>query len=206
MKLPICCAILTALLCAPHKAYAEASIFNSQGPGPGATYRAPDGSFGMALPQAWTPKSWSREKATAFFIIQSQADAWMQVRRVPVLDGAQARQLAARGKEFRLSKLPHFREVGRRDVVFNGVVGASIFGTYWFQGNAQYPRAVEEVYMVVGQEAYEFHFECFEPMAGAIAGDVNRVYASFVPHPALSTPKSAEPDEDLAEKFDKVPF
>lgn len=205
MRLPFVTCLFAGLLLVPQVAFAQASIFAQPSQG-GVNYRAPDGSFGVNLPQSWRPKAWSREKAMAFFVIQAQGDAWMQVRRVPIVAGAQARQLAARGKEFSLSKLPHFREVGRRDVVFNGNVGASIFGVYWFQGNAQYPRAVEEVYVVVGQEAYEFHFECFEPMAGAIANDVNRVYSSFVPHPALSTPKPAEPDEDLAEKFEKVPF
>lgn len=205
MKLPLIPILCVGLMLVPQVSFAEASIFSQPSAG-GVNYRAPDGSFGVQLPPSWRAKAWSREKAMAFFVIQAQGDAWMQVRRVPLLPGAQARQLAARGHEFVLSKLPHFREVGRRDVIFNGNVGASIFGVYWFQGNAQYPRAVEEVYVVAGQEAYEFHFECFEPMAGAIAEDVNRVYSSFVPHPALSTPKPAEPDEDLAEKFEKVPF
>lgn len=205
MKLSLFCSLCVGLVLMPQIALAETSIFARPESG-GLNYRAPDGSFGVQLPQSWRPRAWSREKAMAFFVIEAQGDAWMQVRRVPIVPGAQARQLAARGKEFGLSQLPHFREIGRRDVVFNGNVGASVFGVYWFQGNAQYPRAVEEVYVVVGQEAYEFHFECFEPMAGAIASDVNRVYGSFVPHPALTTPKPAEPDEDLAEKFEKVPF
>jgi hypothetical protein len=188
----------------PAAAAAQQGSLFGQAP-PAAPYRAPDGSFGIKLPAAWVPKSWSRERAMAVFQIQTMGDAWLQVIRVPIVDGAQARQLAARGKEFRLSKLPHFTEVGRRDVVFNGVVGASIFGTYWYQGNAQYPRAVEEVYLVVGHEAFEFHFECFEPIAGQLAADVNRVYQSFVPHPPITAPKAETPDSD-ADYFDKIPF
>jgi hypothetical protein len=106
----------------------------------------------------------------------------------------------------RLSNLPHCTEMSRRDVNFNGLTGASVLGTFWYQGNAEYPRAIEEVYLVVGREAFEFHFECFAPLSGQLSAELNRVYASFVPHPPTPAPSAAPGEDSDEDPLDKIPF
>jgi len=69
--------------------------------------------------------------------------------------------------------------VAKRRVKMAGHAAASITGTYAFQGNIQYPRAIEEVYVVAGNEAFVFHFECFSLNAETYLQDLSAVYASF---------------------------
>jgi hypothetical protein len=182
---------------------AQETIF---GPAPRTPFSAPERMFSVQLPSNWEPKYFPDQPDFVEFRVEGPGTAWLQVRRLPVPESARARQLLARAVEKRLSKLPHFAETSRRDVNFNGLMGASVLGTFWYQGNAQYPRAVEEVYLVVGREAFEFHFECFAPLAGQLSADLNRVYASFVPHPAPAPP-GVGPSEDTDEDpLDKIPF
>ena len=63
---------------------------------------------------------------------------------------------------------------------------ASITATFAYQGNLQFPRVVEELYMVTRHEAFIFHFECFQLYAAKLSNDVNHFYKTFRPRPRRS--------------------
>jgi hypothetical protein len=196
--------VLFFALWAPGAAAADsAPLF---GPPPSPPYIAPGRLFSVTLPPGWTPKTFAdKPDLVELRITGRPGNAWLQVQRLPVAEGARARQLLVRAVDARLKKLPHFTEVQRRDVDFNGLKGAGLVGTFWYQGNAQYPRAFEEIYLVLGNEAFELHFECFEPLSQSLAYDLNRVYSSFVPRPPVSTPQ-VNPGDDDEDPLDKIPF
>lgn len=207
-RLGVAAVIATLTLSSPAALGANADYQMFGAPPPKLPFTAPDRSFAVQLPPTWQAREVKVGAKAVQFRIFGAGDAWMMVRQIPIPEGAKPRQLLARAKEERLNKLPHFVEEGRRDVTFNGVPGAAIIGSFWYQGNAQYPRAVQEVFLIVGQQAFEFHLECFEPLAGQLAVEANQVYNSFVPHPANEPPKSGgEPaDDDDDNPLDKIPF
>ena len=87
----------------------------------------------------------------------------MQIRKITVPKGAHPRQLVLNAIERRLKKLPNFNIAARRDAKIGGHRAATVTGTYSYQGNLQYPVAIEEVHVVTGREAFILHFECFQP-------------------------------------------
>ena len=191
---------ISLLLC-PQGLMAQEGLFGPKTSGP---YVAPGRLFSAQLPPGWVPKVFAdRLDFIEFRLLHQPGTAWLQVQRTSVFEGSRARQLLVRAVESRLKKLPHFTELQRRDVVVNGIKGASLLGTYWYQGNAQFPRAIEEVYLVLGKDAFELHFECFEPLTSAVADELNKVYESFVPRPAAG---STMPDDDEEDPLDKIPF
>ena len=195
-----------SLLAVAPIAHAQQEIFAPLNSSPPAPYIAPNRLFSLVVPPGWITRTFPDKPD---FVEVRMADrpgtAWLQIQRSYVNEGAKPRQMMARAVELRLKKMPHFRELLRRDVEINGIKAASVLGTYWFQGNAQYPRAVEEVYVVLGHDAYELHFECFEPYSQQLAAELDRLYASFVPRPSTQVPVPAE-QEDQDEILDKIPF
>lgn len=176
------------------------------GPAPTAPYLSGDGSFGLRVPMSWAIKEQRQEPGRVLLRSTMAADAFVEVRRFQVTPGARPKQLVLRALESRLSKLPHFASLMRRDLAVAGLPAASVMGTYWYQGNAQFPRAVEELFVVTGNEGYMFHFECFEPMAQALAPDVNSIYLSFAPHPPALAPAPMPNQSDDASPWDSIPF
>lgn len=169
-------------------------------------YLASDGSFAATVPNFWQPREF-REAHVVEFRMPGAGNAWLQVRRTKVAPNTSPRQLMLRAREERLVKLPHYRELMRRDIAIGGSPGAGILGDYWYQGNAEYPRAVEEMFVVNGEEAFEMHFECFEPIVDSVRGDLMTFYLSFVAHPeATPAPKPATDDKGSGHYFDNLPF
>ncbi|OGQ91133.1 MAG: hypothetical protein A2289_01020 [Deltaproteobacteria bacterium RIFOXYA12_FULL_58_15] len=159
-------------------------------------YVAPDNLFSVRVPGGWGIALHKDDPNTIDFrAVSLPGNGVLQIRRVIVPQGAHPRQLALNAVEIRLSKLPNFELVERRDVVINGNQATAVTGSYSHQGNLQFPVAVEEVHMVAGSEAFIFHFECFAPEASNLARDVNTFYASFVPRPVLAEPV-VEPQPD----------
>lgn len=196
---------LAALL--PQPAWAQAQIFGTAPKA--APYVAPHRLFQVQVPPDWEPKIFADNRdLVEFRIIRRQGSALFQVKREPVSEGAQSRQLLARAVERRLSKLPHYSELRRSEVVLNGIKGTSVLATFWYQGNAQYPRTLEEIFLVLGKEAYTLHFECFQPMSGLIANELNLVYQSFVPRPPGEGTLPAPNDNDDSDEInlDNIPF
>ncbi len=156
---------------------------------PPAPFVAPGRLFAVQLPSGWTVGLHDKDPyAIDFRAAERPGEAVIQVRRVLVPHGASPRQLMLNAVEQRLRKLPDFKVVMRRDIVVAGGKGASVLATYSYQGNIQFPRVVEEVYMVMGSEAFILHFECFEPAAADFAMDLERFYGSFLPRPPAEVP------------------
>ena len=175
--------LLTALLLSQNinDAHGElGSLFQ----GKAQPFVAPGRLFSVQIPGHWGVALHNNDPYTVDFRLPSNfGGALLQVRRIVVPARARPRQLMLNALDLRLRKLPNFKEHNRRNVQVAGKKGAALLATYTYQGNIQYPRALEEVYLVAGEEAFIFHFECFEPEAARFADDLNRFYQSFVPRP-----------------------
>ncbi|MFH1177207.1 MAG: hypothetical protein V1750_07350 [Acidobacteriota bacterium] len=150
------------------------------------TYVAPGRLFSAQVPTGWTIREGGqtgKNPDEVQFVPAGPDDAVLHVRRVPVPAGADPIQVALRALDERLSKMPMFKLASKKRVTVAGKKAASITGVYAFQGNLQYPRAIEEVFVVVGEEAFVLHFDCFQAMAASYADAVNRFYQSFTPRP-----------------------
>jgi hypothetical protein len=188
----------------PRQAVAQGIVGGFGGPPPTTPYLSADGSFALRVPGSWAVKEQRGQRDRVTLRSLYAPDAFIEVRRMAVSAGARPKQLVLIAKDARLSKLPHYHDVVVREMSVGGVPAASIMGSYWYQGNVQFPRAVEELFLVNGNEAYVFHFECFEPMAQALAPDVGSIYASFVSHPVNAPAAPAGDDE--GDVWDKIPF
>ena len=65
------------------------------------------------------------------------------------------------------------------------------------------------MYVVIGSEAFIFHFECFEPMASRLSKDLNKLYSSFQARPpGLSDNPFSVPDNEKHKTLpsDQIPF
>lgn len=168
---------------------------------------APGQEFSVKVPAGWQVALTPGQPGQIEFRPPAKfRDSFLIIRRHPVPAGAHPRQLLMRALDTRLSKLPAFEKVNQRDVTIGGHPGAAIIGKYAHQGNLQYPRAVEEIFVVVGEEAFAFHFECFQPHAPALASPVNVLYSTFVPRPKRAGPKLKSPARSTDPIVDKVPY
>ena len=143
---------------------------------------APGQLFQIGIPYGWTPYSVEKDpNAIQFKNTLRGDDAVLIVRKFVVPSEARPRQLVLNAIDQKLSKLPRFKVLQKRDVAIAGQPGASVIGDYAFQGNIQYPRLIEQIFVVMGTEAYSLYFECFEPAAQQYAGELNQMYSSFTP-------------------------
>ncbi len=173
----------------------------------GTAFVAPNRIFSINIPPTWGAALVDGDPDTIQFrSTRLPGHGALYIRRVTVPTGAHPRQLLLNALEDRLSKLPGFRLAQKRDVRVAGHPAASVVGAYDFHGNAQYPRALEEIYVVAGTDAYIFHFECAEPVAGSYANDLTKLYTSFQPRaPATQTSPFAV-DEETPVDDSELPF
>lgn len=165
-------------------------------------YVAPGRMFTAAVPPSWTVKE-GKDPNEVQFYPTGPGDPVLYVRRITVPAGADPIQLALRAIDERLSKMPFFKLLSKRRVTLAGKKAATITGAYAHQGNIQFPRAIEEVYLVNDKEAFILHFECFEHTAGRFAAQLNGFYESFIPRPGDSpTVKQDRPFPEV----EKMPF
>ena len=168
---------------------------------------APGKLFGVKVPPTWTVHLHKNDPYTYEFRPGNpQADASLMIRRIQVPLGANPRQLLLKAVEQRLNKLPNLKVLKQGDTSIATLPAASITAIYSYQGNLQYPRAVEEVYLVHKDEAFIFHFECFEPYAGALAKDLNSIYQTFQPRVKPAKIKALNKPEKSFPEVDKIPY
>ncbi len=189
-----------------NQALAENAMSAMNGPPPTTAFLAADGSFALKVPQSWVVKEDKAHKDRVHLRSLTAPDAFVEMRKIAVSPGARPKQLALIAKDVRLGKMPHFKQQVIREMPVNGIPAASIMGTYWYQGNAEFPRVVEEIFLVGQTQGYVFHFECFEPMAPMLAPEVNAIYTSFVPHVPTAAPAAAPAAEEEGDVWDKLPF
>jgi hypothetical protein len=161
--------------------------------GPPSAYTAPGRLFALKLPANWDAITDKNNRDVVEFVSKQQGEGLLRIARLTVPVGANPRQLLLNSIENKLAKLPGFKLVGKRDVVLAGSKAASALGTYNFQGNIQFQRTVEEIFVVFGTDAFYFHYEGFPPSAGDYVDDLNTFYSSFVPRPPDET-GAAQPD------------
>lgn len=173
----------------------------------GTPFTAPNRIFSVNIPPSWGAALVEGDPDTVQFRShQLPGHGTLYIRRLTVPAGAHPRQLLLNALEDRLRELPGFRLHQKRDVRVAGHPAASLVGAYDFHGNAQYPRALEEIYVVAGTDAYIFHFECAEPVAGAYAGDLTKLYTSFQPRAPATQSTPFAVDEEKTVDDSELPF
>ena len=189
--------------------YAQHPLFR---PAPPRVFESPDGLFKVQLPSKWQVTDFRPGQSATFKPAGARPETQWIIQRIQVPPGAHPRLLRVKAIENRLGKLPGFRELAKADVSIAGFPAAAITASYHYQGNIQYPRALEEVFVVAGNEAFILHFECFEPDGSAYAKDVATMYQSLQFRPRQPSPNpDAKPQpptqkEGNAPFVDKVPY
>ncbi len=175
-------------------------------------FESPDGLFKVQLPGKWQVTNFRPGESATLKPAGARPETQLIIQRIEVPPGAHPRLLRLKAVENRLGKLAGFRQLAKADVVIGGFPAASITASYHYQGNIQYPRALEEVFVVAGNEAFILHFECFEPDGSAYAPAVGMIYQSlqFRPNQKASPkdPKGqkTQSKEDAVPFVDKVPY
>jgi hypothetical protein len=172
---------------------------------PPKPFVAPGRLFSVQVPGSWEIVL-TKDPYTIQFAPQTEGDAMLWIRRVVVPEGAHPRQVRLQALEQRLRKMPGWKQMNTRDVRVGGKPGAAVIGVFSHQGNIQYPRALEEVFVVAGNEAFIFHFECFEPYAAQFAVELNKFYASFVPRPPGEMMQMPDGNPEKLPGVEAVPF
>ncbi|MCK5688688.1 hypothetical protein KAI87_05420 [Myxococcota bacterium] len=165
---------------------------------------APGGLFSLKLPSGWQVIVHPNDPDTLEFRPNKAGDAILLIRRVDVPLGAHPRQLLLNAVESRLKKLPNFNIINRRNVTVAQLPAASLLSSYSFQGNIQYPRILEEIFVVAGTDAFILHFEVFEPVAGNFSKDLGVIYGSFRPRSAKKAPAPKPKVEKKAKRRNPV--
>lgn len=169
---------------------------------------APGRIFAVQTPPNWVVRTGSQPDEIQF-VPGVAGEPLLIVRKFQVPMGAHPRQLALNALEQRLRKLPGFKLVQRKDVAIGGGRGVTVTATYHHQGNIQYPRVLEEVFLVHGDQAFILHFECFAPSVGYYADALGMFYASFIPSPGGGASVFDTFDQGNGAQFpavDEVPF
>lgn len=172
---------------------------------PTQTFVAPGNLYSVEIPKTWTVQLTSQPHEIRY-VPNGDGSPLLTITRFAVPAGANPRQLALIAIETRLQKMPRYQLVGKTDVNIGGLPGTSLVVTYAYQGNIQYPRAIEELYVVAGEEAFAFHFDCFQPVAGNYAQDLTRLYQSFVVRPTAKEDKVFESKKSAAPELEGFNF
>ncbi len=189
-------------LCSPTYAWAQGADFLKAPPKP---YLSRGRTFSVNLPANWGVQEPKNTNETRF-IPPGPGVPFLSIRRMDVPRHVHPRQIALRAIELRLSKLPGYRQINRRDVTVGGSRAVSLTATYDHQGNIQYKRVVEEVYIVAGSEAFVIHFECFLPSAPLYAKSLEVFYSSFLARPGAGTGVFDTADGNEFPDVQELPF
>ena len=183
--------------------YAQHPLFQRPAP---RIFESPDGLFKVQLPGRWQVTDFRPGESATLRPAGARPETQLIIQRIQVPPGAHPRLLRLKAVENRLGKLPGFRELAKADVMISGFPAASITGSYHYQGNIQYPRALEEVFIVAGDEAFILHFECFQPDGSAYAQAVGTIYQSLQFRPSQKTPHNDSSGKKSQSKEENAPF
>jgi hypothetical protein len=182
------------------------------GPKKPRVFKSPDGLFNIQLPGKWQVVDFRPGQSATLKPAGARPETQLIIEKINVPPGAHPRLLRLKAIESRLGKLPGFRELAKADVTISGYRAATITASYHYQGNIQYPRALEEVFIVAGQEAFILHFECFEPDGSSFAPAIGTMYRTLEirpkqPNPAKTgAPQKSTQEEDSGSFVDKVAY
>ena len=160
--------------------------------------RFQDQLFELELPRQWGLKT--RRDSVFIFAPLDNRDATFTVKleRIPL--GTRAKHVWLRDRDQRYARYPRFStKAPVLELTVAGFPSARILGSYFFQGNQQYPRTVETTYIVRGNEDFILELDCFTAHASRLSADVTSLYRSFVPRPQSHERRSKAP-------VDNVPF
>jgi hypothetical protein len=85
-------------------------------------------------------------------------------------------ELMAFNEERKLKKLKHFRKTGGGRLLLGDVKASLRSFTFDYQGNTEYPVAVEELYVVSGGKAIRVHFETMAHAMPSYGADLKQLY------------------------------
>ena len=175
-------------------------------PPPPKIHQSPDGLLSFQIPAGWRLSEVDGSKKTLLIPENTSQHAKILIERIEVPKGAHPRQLRLRSLETHLRQLRGFQALSERDIVISGQAAAVVTGTYPWQGNIQYPRAVEQTFVVQGQRALRIHFECFEPSAAHFAPSVALLYSTLVLQSAASSDPAKAKPKPTPSFVDSVPY
>ncbi len=95
------------------------------------------------------------------------------------VEGQLDSELMAINTEKALKKLPHYKRLGGGRLLLGGVKASIRSFTFDYQGNTEYPVAVEELYVVSGGKAVRLHFETMTSAMPTYSGELRKVYDTF---------------------------
>ena len=180
---------------------AQATSLPSLAPPPPKIYQSPDAFLRFQVPAGWSVIQSNGSEKTVLAPVQTNGDAKILIERIEVPKGAHPRQLRLRAIEAIKTKLSGFQSQSERDIVISGLPAAVLTGTYPWQGNIQYPRALEQVFVVHGTHAIRIHFECFQPLASQHAAAVAVLYKSLLIGPKKASTKGIKPTSGAGSSF-----
>ncbi|MBI5497812.1 MAG: hypothetical protein HY904_22585 [Deltaproteobacteria bacterium] len=113
--------------------------------------------------------------------VQCQASSTGAMLRIEhwTIEGQLDSELMAFNEERKLQKLPHFRKNGGGRLLLGDVKASIRSFVFDYQGNAEYPVAVEELYVVSGGKAIRVHFEVMARAMPSHARDLKQLYDTF---------------------------
>ncbi len=200
---------LSITLIMPLNLSAQTTLFGSNKP---RVFKSPDGLFNIQLPGKWQVVDFRPGQSAILKPVGARPETQLMIQKITVPSGAHPRLLRLKAIENRLGKLPGFRELGKADAKISGYPAATITGSYHYQGNIQYPRALEEVFIVAGEEAFILHFECFEPDGSSFARAIGTMYQTLEIRPKqprgpeTGAHKKSTREEDSGSFVDKVAY
>ena len=191
------CIFLTASFLIPSEALAQFGKSQAQ------IFVAPGKLFRVTIPAGWSVLLPKDDPYTyEFRHSDSGTNTSLFIRRISVPRGANPRQLMLNALEKRLNKLPSLKVLRKSDTPIASYPAATLTARYSYQGNIQFPRVLEETYVVTKREAFIFHFEAFEARAGALTQDLKTFYTTFRPRPRVGTPRTKLSPASKNEPFD----
>ena len=158
--------------------------------------RFQDQLFELELPRQWALKT--RSESVFIFVPLDNRDATFTVRLEPIPLGTRAKHVWLRDRDQRYARYPRFStQAPVLDLTMAGFPAARILGSYFFQGNQQYPRTVETTYIVRGNEVFILELDCFTAHASRLTRDVSSLYQTFVPRPSQSERRNKAPVDNV---------
>lgn len=171
-------------------------------------YIAPDRTFSINIPREWQlqPPTPAQPHTVTLGGPAKYGSGVLTITHIGVRAGAKAASLLRRRLAKPLGQLPRFEVIQRRKIALGTLRGPSVLARYAFQGNLQFPRLIEESIVVVGQDAYIFHFDGFAAAAPNYVPDLEAIYGSFLPRPAAALPDPYRESDKPLQDIERIPF
>jgi len=190
--------MITAFTSRVARAQDLSQFFEGFGSSGKTTYEAPNGRYHVQVPGGLLMQVDEDNPDPNMVVfagdIRPGLRAQMVVKKVEVTAGAASSQLMLTTRDNHLAKLPNFTVEQVRKIRIANRTCTLLRARYDYQGNKQYPMALEQAYIIDGTEGFIVGMEVPYEVYGDMADRLQQVYKSFV----HVRPKAAEPKGEPA--------